>query len=205
MCGRRFYFIVITAFMSLVAGTLSAQNKVGDNEIRVSYGGVANLGYDFRYAENDDYSIYSYLISNLGTPQDVRQSGVISLSYDYFVKNWLSVGGTLGTAFFYTEYQNNYMADPTLAASWSEWSHGLVSVMAGARFHFLNKKWVRLYADVNVGVNMLYARNNSSVMADFAFQTSPFGISIGKKVSGFLELDFGTLYNGGNIGISVKF
>ena len=52
---------------------------------------------------------------------------------------------------------------------------------------------------------MLYGRDCPSVGTDFAFQTSPFGISIGKKVSAFLELDFGTVYNGGNVGISVRF
>ena len=84
-------------------------------------------------------------------------------------------------------------------------THGYVSLMAGVRFHFLNKKWVRLYSDVNIGINMLYGKNVSAVYSELAFQTSPFGISIGKKVSGFLELSIGTMYYGGNIGLSVRF
>lgn len=194
--------LLLSAFLCLSYICAEAQTRKGDNEIRVSYGGATMLNDPVIFVDYGDKSIYSFLLSNLGTPVDVSSSGVISASYNYFLKDWLSVGGSIETAFFYTQFENNYSHGKEFS---SKWTHGSVTLMGGVRFHFVNKEWVRLYSDVNVGLYMLYGRDCPSVGTDFAFQTSPFGISIGKKVSAFLELDFGTVYNGGNVGISVRF
>lgn len=201
MRGKVLRSCLVLALMALAPIASMAQNRKGDNEIRVSYGGIVSMSYQFTYLGGYDNSIHSFLISNLGDPQDIRTSGMVSLSYIRFLNDWLSVGGNVGTAFFHTDFENNYSH---IQAS-SRWTHGVVSVLAGVRFHFLNKEWVRLYADVYAGMNMMYGKNPSTLYTGFAFQTCPFGISVGKKVSGFLELDFGSVYNGGNIGISVKF
>ena len=184
MCGK---FVRTAAVISLLLFSFNAayaQTRTGDSEIRFSYGGVVYTPHVLSYSDSHDNSIYSFLVSNL-----------------YFLEDWLSVGGTVGTAFLYTDFEDNYSHTEFS----SSMTHGYVSLMAGVRFHFLNKKWVRLYSDVNIGINMLYGKNVSAVYSELAFQTSPFGISIGKKVSGFLELSIGTMYYGGNIGLSVRF
>ena len=201
MCGK---FVRTAAVISLLLFSFNAayaQTRTGDSEIRFSYGGAVYTPHVLSYSDSHDNSIYSFLVSNLSDPKNVRSSGILSLSYSYFLEDWLSVGGTVGTAFLYTDFEDNYSHTEFS----SSMTHGYVSLMAGVRFHFLNKKWVRLYSDVNIGVNMLYGKNVSAVYSELAFQTSPFGISIGKKVSGFLELSIGTMYYGGNIGLSVRF
>lgn len=170
------------------------------NEIKVSYGGEFNTGIaDYKSVKIG--SIYDYLISQSRIPKDSYSNGIILVSYNRFLTSWLSLGGTFGYSAVNTIFRSNFSGNDFEPV----WTHDSFLFMAGVRFHYLNHTWVRLYSDIYSGVNVFRNKEDNITTRRFALQTCLFGISVGKKVSGFAELNAGTEFSGGSVGISVRF
>lgn len=192
------------AYLLFFAMSLTALAQNPDfyhkNELKLSYGGEFNSNIA-SYKSTQIGSIYDYLISQSKIPQESYSNGIFLLSYNRFLTSWLSVGGTFGYSAINTIFKSNFSGNNFSPV----WTHDSYLLMAGVRFHYLNQKWVRLYSDIYSGVNLCQNKEDRSMTERLAMQICLFGISIGRKVSGFAELNAGTEFSGGSIGISVRF
>lgn len=194
-------FVVFVLLVSFSLHSLAQESRqYPKNEIKVSYGGEFNTGI-VGYKPVKIGSIYDYLVSQSKMPRDSYSNGIVLVSYNRFLTSWLSLGGTFGYSAVNTIFKSNFSGNDYQPV----WTHDAFLFMAGVRFHYLNQTWVRLYSDIYSGVNVFHNREDSIVSRRFAMQTCLFGISVGKKVSGFAELNAGTEFSGGSIGISVRF
>lgn len=118
-----------------------------------------------------------------------RVTGGIGISYGYRVRRWLEVGASLTYAGF---YQNLYAsADRNVAAR--ERNH-YVTLMPYARFSWVNRRSVRLYSSLHLGVQFSWQKwyfgqnhNWNYLAAHF----TPFGIRVGRRLFGYGEVGIG--------------
>lgn len=117
---------------------------------------------------------------------------VLSLSYEYHFRKWFSLASTAGVCSVWRMEKNDS------EAPWKEkrGGHFLLSMMP--RFTYFDRGNVRLYSGLSVGFMM---GNIFSPSAELI----PFGVSFGSAVFGFVELGFGTDYNGANFGVGYRF
>ncbi|MCM1178014.1 MAG: outer membrane beta-barrel protein [Bacteroidales bacterium] len=101
--------------------------------------------------------------------------------------------------------------DDTMISSIS--SQYLTPMLTG-RFTWLNRKYVRMYSSIGVGMAVSlssthYVTDDNTVHERpdtyISMQVTPVGISVGKKLFGFVEAGVGTIYFGGCFGIGYRF
>ena len=67
--------------------------------------------------------------------------------------------------------------------------------MPSVRFIYLNKPVVKLYAGIDIGINVMWdgkkAGENAYHQCLFAFDITPVGLMVGKKWYGLLEANIG--------------
>lgn len=118
-----------------------------------------------------------------------RVTGGIGISYGYRVRRWFETGASLTYAGF---YQNLYAsADGCVAAR--ERNH-YVTLMPYARFSWVNRRSVRLYSSLHLGVQWSSQRSyfyDKSNYTYLAAHFTPFGIRVGRRLFGYAELGIG--------------
>lgn len=140
----------------------------------------------------------------------MRSTGTMTLTVDVPVKKWFSVPFMVAGN---VVWQNCRPVDGTAPYAVV---NGTVQVLAGARFKWINRPKVNLYASLNVGLGLATDSYTSQIndepvkvrhMADPipAFQVVPLGVRFGGKLYGIAEIGAGTLYCGGMVGIGYKF
>lgn len=157
-------------------------------DIGVSYG----TDYD-RYFPHNLSDIYDTELIYAGSKY---VTGALSAGYTYDLKRWLSVGGTFS---YFGHYRSFYdkITDVKLA------SHNIhnLSLTAMLRFTYFNRRYVRLYSQIGIGLGMATTEGKatpSKTKFHFTGQLTPFGIAIGNKVFGF-----GEFFGAGNQGFMV--
>lgn len=145
-----------------------------DNEIAETVGGVLGTVFTAGAVQMNNYSF----------------SGAVSVEYAYHVSKVLAFGGAfcyeratmdivMANAKVGVTYDNYYTVMPIGKANWANWES------------------VRLYSKLGLGVTVDAYRQSSAGErhynhdVNFAFQFSPIGIEIGRRVNFFAEGGFG--------------
>lgn len=79
-----------------------------------------------------------------------------------------------------------------------------VSALAMLRYNYKDTENFRLYSSIGLGL-LFDGSRQGSFNTGLHLQLVPIGLSFGRKVFGFAELGFGTLYMGMNVGVGYKF
>ncbi len=170
MMQRKLY--VFCLVLSMISFSSFAQK--GKSEVSLAYGA---------------YSIYTFVNER---PYDVS-SGVAMLNYKYYMTKRLTLGGVIA-------YENL-----------SNWGSYLTFAPEFTYAYYDNKDArirVKMYGGASVGLavfddfrtyNSYYSYHHDESGAKFTGHITPFGIRIGRKLGGFLELGLGYkgLFNGG--------
>lgn len=165
-------------------------------EIRFGWGGYPLLleswhllaKYDIGPCENSLNEVYRTRKGSIYT------TGALMFSVDFPIKKWFSAGAVVSGNLC---WQKTY--DPALETRGTKYD-GDLHVMGCARFKWLNRPAVNLYANIDAGLAVW----DRSVIP--AVQIVPIGVRFGKgHVFGFTEIGLGTMYCGGMAGIGYKF
>lgn len=115
--------------------------------------------------------------------------GSLSVGYTYNIKRWLSVGATFS---YVCEYQRKHDRFSNRVVGRQEWNDMFFTPMV--RFTFLNRKYVRLYSQLGLGVRLteykVVAKGQKTYREhkwDFSGQITLLGVSVGNKLFGFAE------------------
>jgi len=118
--------------------------------------------------------------------------------YGYNVLGWLSLG--TGVNYSYGSYRMLYKEDDTHA--WDEWTH-LATVTFNIKFYWLNRKWVRMYSGVGVGLGIVSTNAGAENAEEAAGRSSKLlptfdlrliGLTVGQRLYGRFEV--GTVNTG---------
>lgn len=178
MMQRKIYiFCLALSMISLFPRTSFAQK--GKSEISVAYG---------------PYSIYTFIN---GRPYDVS-SGTGMLSYKYYLTKRTTLGMVVG-------YENI-----------SNWGSYLTFAPEASYSYYDNKEArirVKMYGAASVGLTVfddfyvykdIYSHHRDESGAKLTGHVSPFGIRVGRKFAGFMEVGLG--YKGlFNFGLAYRF
>ena len=78
-------------------------------------------------------------------------------------------------------------------------------VLPQARFNWLNRNLVRMYSSIGIGAMTGMDLESDEFLIAPSAQINPVGIEIGRKLFGFCEAGFGTMYSGAMAGIGYRF
>lgn len=189
--------ISILAAISTSAQEIKPQQSGGNraklpfeqqHEVRVSVG-ISPL-----------FSMYNGLYDYLPSPYYVPRiidgptytTGALSVSYGYRFRRWFD----LGLLFSYNcEYKRQFNA---LSGDYlhRKYQHN-ITIMPTIRFTWLNRKWVRMYSSLGMGMTINTTNTTGSGGSTdgnsyaLAFQCSYLGLTVGRSLFGFAELGFG--------------
>ena len=129
----------------------------------------------------------------------VTNLGIFSADFDVKVNKWMSVGGRVN--------YRNLWRDMTKAQD-GVVTNGIdrteaMSIMPMIEFSSPYDKVLRCYANVGMGPGLY--DDGEKTKGYFAFQCTPLGIAIGKKISWYVELGVGNAYAGLFTGLSWRF
>lgn len=119
-------------------------------------------------------------------------TGVLSLSYNYRFRRWFDFGLLFS---YYNEYYrlHSSFTNEFLGRVYDNY----ITIMPSVRFTWLNRKWVRMYSSLGLGVTIntenQTKRKDESHYTDFAAAAhlTYLGITVGKSLFGFAELGIG--------------
>jgi hypothetical protein len=197
--------------------------KENKHELRLSYGSVNDDSYYSRYHFHSGYNYYGYYglgyygnqpYYNMSVYQGAtKTTGVFSLSYFYNMPNpRFSFGATLSYSGFNTGIFNR--VDDSKAGNTKSHNFAITPMV---RYSWLSKEKLRLYSGIGwsfyaekVNAEMeakasLSAVKQKETHYDNAFMITPIGISFGKELFVFGELNWGG--RAGNIvgGVGYRF
>lgn len=140
-------------------------------------------------------------------------TGAISLGADFFIKRWFSVSVDLAATFIWHD-----MYDAVTDVKVGNETGAALYILPRAKFIYMNRPNVRLYGSIGVGLvkyigfdklRYTYRTEYDLVFVDDTlcptFQMSPIGIEVGRKLFGFAELGYGSMFNGIQAGIGYRF
>ena len=125
----------------------------------------------------------------------MKTAGIFSADFDFRMKRWLSVGAKFN-------YRNSWRDMTTTEGTGIDRLQAL-SVMPTVKLTTGFDSNFRYYAMAGIGIGADLSTGSRRCFA--AFQFTPFGIAVGKKISWYLELGLGHAYNGFITGISWRF
>lgn len=155
--------------------------------------GILWGGLDYYGDIANDSSIYLY--SDSGNVTGISGPDhwyAFTLDYGFWAREWFSIGGSISWIAGLCNYYNEY--DRKLAFT----DHrNYISIMPIARFAWVRKGRVQLYSSIGFGLGILYQRfhhspNPIKVKPYFTYDLKPFGIAVGRKWFGYMELGYGS-------------
>ena len=192
--------LIILLIATIVAISASAQNLepqenskrnklpfTQQHEVRVS-AGVSPM---FTISNMYDYVPSPYYVPRI-IDGPTYTTGAINLSYAYRFRRWFDLGLLLS---YNCEYKRQFSA---LSGDYlhRKYQHN-ITFMPTVRFTWLNRKWVRMYSSIGMGVT-IQTQNISgpeklsdNSIYGFACHCSYLGITVGKSLFGFAELGCG--------------
>lgn len=122
--------------------------------------------------------------------------GHYGFRYYSHVAWWCQVGGKL----VFEGVKNTHFTDKSKKVIKGTDYHVMASLMPSVRFTYLNRKWVRLYSGIDLGVSYFFthqrdAKDNEKHTGGqfmFAFDITPLGISVGHNFYLMAETNIGT-------------
>ncbi len=206
--------VCLLILATVISMPLNAQdgNDVKSSK-RVSYSGTSEI--DIAVGLPNPMNGYGYLLGrNIFTFFDDRglySTGDISslpsfhLEYGYNLLDWLSIGGAIG----YAHYEFPLHSLETDRYACTE-TMDRVDITVNARFYWLNRKWVRMYSGVGVGLSILdfsssVDKEDGTISAlSLGFDLTYLGLTVGKSFYGRFELGAGSV-NMLSAGIGYRF
>lgn len=170
--------------------------RLGIGAWPLMYGYVIFLGNDYLEFPHGRYGDQSMAYDRgLFYAGPERIMGSISLAYTYNLKKWVSVGGTFSYAGLYRNYFDRVTVDKKKVGSENVHDFCLTPMV---RFTYLNRKYVRLYSQVGLGIGIGVNADNinnhkfSDSKVHVSGQATLFGVAVGNRFFGFAEYGVGT-------------
>lgn len=134
-----------------------------------------------KYGKNN-LSLSAGTVSFMGslTKGDYTSLGCYGLSYHYQLKRWLCVGAKLN-------YEGIETATGTEDGKVTK--HHQINMMPSLQFTYLNKRVIKLYAGVDLGMGVYWRAQDAR--ARFAYNLTVFGLQVGARCYGLLEAGLG--------------
>lgn len=188
------------AFLA-VALTASAQDYPGKWEVDLFAGVVPTsliqFPYHFKLEEKGPLaSIYEPRL----LMHDRAAYPYVGLRFGYRIYRWLKVGADAG----WSLYHESVRYEGQVPESYN--CH-TVTVIPKVTFHFATSRYVSAYAGVGLGAAFNIAPGSVPDVrpVEFAWQVTPIGITVGRKVPGFTELTVGKDVIGIKFGVGYRF
>ncbi|MGL4806587.1 MAG: hypothetical protein ACRC26_09605 [Bacteroidales bacterium] len=162
---------------------------IDEQDLRITVG-VAPLSahlYDFLWGA--DYCPVIPTLSQIFVYEGAkRTTGAISLGYSNQVMKRLAVGVEATYVGIYQSYYKRFTNERV-----SSRNQHLLSFSPMCRVTYLNRKYVRLYSQLSLGVGV-YLENGSENFRDVTFEghLTYFGMTFGSKLFGIAELGVGS-------------
>lgn len=129
----------------------------------------------------------------------MKTAGIFSADFDFKVKNWLTVGAKVSYRNAWRELRSTDGSNEIEDIDRIE----AASIMPTLKFTTGYNSIFRYYATFGLGAGM---DMSNGINEEFvAFQFTPIGISVGKKVSWYFELGAGHAFAGFITGLSYRF
>ena len=142
---------------------------------------------------------YASLDSMYGTYQGPEyMTGLISGEFSIHFRRWFTLAVEAGFNGMWGRVYDRF--DGSFARHTSGVSF---TVIPHARFHWVNARNVRFYSGIGIGLGLGQYDKYFAVYP--AFQISPIGFSVGRKIFAFGETSLGTAYLGGKFGVGYRF
>lgn len=179
-----------------------SQKQLPEAEVRFSHG-LLPITYDFRLLNWDwnSQSITDQYYNLQVYKGNLYSTGALSMAHSIKVAKWLEMGATLT----YVGNFRNIYSSTTNKVIGRENSRSFFFTPT-LRFAWFNREWVRMYSSVGLGVGMMIKNpgnlgiagagrfSEPSIQWSPSLQLTGFGISVGKKLFWFSEVQtFGTL------------
>lgn len=129
---------------------------------------------------------------------DIRKTPVIGGDFSWTPKYWLTLKGNLG--FTYLSHDNYSSLTGDVVA---QCKSAVLTIMPEVQLNYVNSEWVRMYFGIGVGCSAYVGFGSKPLRIDA--QCDMLGMEIGKKVFGFFEFGFGSLYTGAKLGAGYRF
>lgn len=159
-----------------------------------NYGNLPFMDYDMiPYHKNTS------LESLYGTYQGREyMTGLISGEISIHFRKWFTLAVEAGINGMWGRVYDKY------DGSFVRHTRGIsLTVMPHARFYWANAKNVRFYSGIGIGLGLGQYDKYFEVYP--AFQLSPIGFTVGRKIFAFGETSLGTAYFGGKFGVGYRF
>lgn len=125
-------------------------------------------------------------------------TGLISGEFSVHFKRWFTLSVEAGVNGIWGSRLNKLNGEVV------ERMHGAVfTCIPHAQFNWLNRKNIRLYSSVGLGLSVGAYDNYAEAYP--AAQLTPIGITAGRKIFFFAEQSIGTAYMGGKAGVGYRF
>jgi hypothetical protein len=159
-----------------------------------NYGNLPFMDYDMI-----PYHKYTSLESLYGTYQGREyMTGLISGEISIHFRKWFTLAVEAGINGMWGRVYDKY------DGSFVRHTRGIsLTVMPHARFYWANAKNVRFYSGIDIGLGLGQYDKYFEVYP--AFQLSPIGFTVGRKIFAFGETSLGTAYFGGKFGVGYRF
>lgn len=125
-------------------------------------------------------------------------TGLISGEFSIHFKRWFTLSVEAGVNGIWGSRHDR------LNGTVTEKMHGaVVTCIPHAQFNWLNRKYIRLYSSIGLGISA--GAYDNEAQAYPAAQLTPIGITAGRKVFFFAEQSIGSAYMGGKTGVGYRF
>ena len=169
-------------------------------EFRLGWCGFPALD-DLNFSGYNDYVVSYYTpISDVFSDYDgpVYMTGNIMAEMNFHIERWFTLSVGLAADGMWKSFYDVHTEEKTGTSRGAS-----VTILPQARFNWLNRDVVRMYSSVGLGVTAGRFDDSSGVFR--ATQLVPVGITVGRRLFGFAEIGYGTLFIGGMFGVGYRF
>lgn len=202
---RKICKFILTAAATLLTTSVFAQ----DNNGKVDYTGTqeVDISVGLPYASlfksasmfGDALGGFNFISpSDIVTGSDKTILPAFRAEYGYNVLNWLNLGA--GVNYSYGSYSMLYKDD--MSHAWDTGTH-LATISFNVKFYWLNRKLVRMYSGIGVGLAVVNSNAGAENAGEAAVYSTSLmaaidlrlvGLTVGQKLYGRFEV--GTLSSG---------
>ncbi|MET0573612.1 MAG: hypothetical protein ABWZ79_19495 [Pedobacter agri] len=186
---------IILAIGVMFSATVKAQT--GKHEIRISYSEGSSVKLKEDFAEGFAKALVISLIpaADNYVQKSNKQLGVFGLGYRNQITDRFKVGADLG--YMKSEQTFSPKAGTKDNTGDIKKTQHLFIAMPVAEYSYIKTPWLNFYGSAAAGINLASSTEskNGKIVKEnklgFAYQVSPAGLRIGKKLAGFIEVGYG--------------
>lgn len=209
----RIFLIAVPMIFGMAISLYAAGHKEKSFEYEVRIGVASYQGALFgRHDRYQDNSYNNSSISDIYADYYGKEysTGAFTAEFAFIVKKWLTVSMNLAYNQQWRYLFSNKGTTQTKIGIDKFYHLGLIPE---ARFTYLNRPNIRLYSGVGLGIGYELKKGNNNGNVIFSGDTElspvvsviPFGLSFGRTIFGFAELQVGTFMSGTRVGIGYRF